>query len=1011
MLRSTTLIALLLLATLASGCPEPLEETRPNPLLEIPETASWVLPCLEGPVHVVRTEHDVPHIYATTERDLACAQGFVTARDRFFQMDLIARAGLGTLAEIFGDGGLSSDIDTRSRGGRMIADQLLEATTAEERATWTAYADGVNAYIDRVRSGEFPAPAELEAAYLFLGVESPADLMHDWGPLQLAGVGSTVNFVSGFETTDIKNQDKVDQLADYGTGLSESQLRHDGAVYDIWENIAPVYPAASGHDFGQSSSARDDQALRTPTMRSGPRVERNTLARAVAVAERLDQRPGRTGEPGFGSNAWAIGPDLTEDGVAVLGSDGHLALTVPSFLYNTHLDTQLLGDGDMHAIGITIAGAPMIGLGTNGRVAWGHTSQVSDINDYYRDEVTLDSDGRPASTLFQGEAIPMVELAEDYAVSAALGATAGTQSISRWVTGQGRPVFSLEGQQVDGPEDDPAAVNIFGSWIVAADLDADGVITAVTGAASHFSERHMIRHVRGWETADDVDEWAQHLAGMTSYSQHFIVADTAGNILYTGFQGMPCRGYLPRETDGTPVAGANPQLLIDGSLYPSFEVTYDADGFIDPAQDSELNCTIPYSDYPHARNPEAGYVVNSNNAPWGAAWDNNLWNDSVYIGGPWYGTWRSSRIIELIEEGAGSHSVESVSDIQADHQSRMATEFLPLLLGTLERAAELATQGKLTGTEARIAAAYTSQLAATEEARARLVAWNERGRVAASGVETFYNSPSAGDVQDSIATTIFNAWMGRFQNAVFNDEGLPSIFRPTSSYGKTRALKALVDGTGPDNPGNLASWNPVTEESAFFDVLGTEEKESRDELVVQALVDSLDYLATPFGGDRSGGYNTTDQSKWLWGLKHFVHFDSFVATEIGDDPLIASVFSDISITPDVLPLSDPPPGFGDPRLGLPGFPRPGDAFSIDAAGGIGTHNYSYGSGPVMRMSIALDPAGIHGVNVLPGGQSAQPDSPFFADQAALWLENQTFPIRFAVEDVIAGATGREVLNP
>ena len=106
-----------------------------------------------------------------------------------------------------------------SEGGRSmvyecakLADQMLDGTNAQERATWTAYADGVNAYTDRVRSGEFPAPAELEAAYLFLGVENPVDLMLDWGPLQLAGVGSTVNFVSGFETTDISNQSRVEQL-------------------------------------------------------------------------------------------------------------------------------------------------------------------------------------------------------------------------------------------------------------------------------------------------------------------------------------------------------------------------------------------------------------------------------------------------------------------------------------------------------------------------------------------------------------------------------------------------------------------------------------------------------------------------------------------------------------------------------------------------------------------------------------------------------------------------------
>ena len=57
-----------------------------------------------------------------------------------------------------------------------------------------------------------------------------------------------------------------------------------------------------------------------------------------------------------------------------------------------------------------------------------------------------------------------------------MGGSGGTEQVSRWVTGQGRPVFSLEGQEVGGPEDDAAAVNIFGKWIVAGDSDGDGVI-------------------------------------------------------------------------------------------------------------------------------------------------------------------------------------------------------------------------------------------------------------------------------------------------------------------------------------------------------------------------------------------------------------------------------------------------------------------------------------------------------------------------------------------------------
>ena len=1003
------LFALLLSIFVLVGCSE---EPEPNPLEEVAQSAAWELPCLEQAVHVVRTEFDVPHIYAASRSDLACAQGFVTARDRFFQMDLISRNGLGTLAELLGGAGLSADIEIRSRGGRQIADQMLESVSGEDLAVWEAYADGVNAYIEEVQTGQLPVPAELEAAYVFLRVDQPQELMKPWSALNIAGVASTVNFVSGFETTDIKNQEKVDALAGYGVGMIHEQLRHDGARLDIWENIAPVYPVDSGAGFGMNG-ARDRVPSAGPLQR-GTRVQPDVLARAVATAESMDRRIGRTGEPGFGSNAWAIGPELSADGVALLGSDGHLSLTIPSFLYNTHLDTELLGGGDMHVTGLTIAGAPMIGLGTNGQVAWGHTSQVSDINDYYAERIVLDTNGsgRPTASQYQDEEIPLQEIIEDYQVSIAMGGSGAVEQYSRWLTGQGRPIFSLEGEEVSDAGDHPAAVNIFGRWIVAGDTDGDGHISAISGAASHFAERHMVHHIHGWETSADVDEWASHLQGMSSYSKHFLVADTSGNVLYTGFQGMPCRGYLPRDSSGVPLQGANPQLLIEGWNYPSFSLRYNADNRIDPAADEPLHCSIPWADYPHARNPEQGYVVNSNNAPWGAAWDNNLWNEETYIGGPWYGTWRASRIHELIEEGAGNHSVESVAAIQADHRSRMGTEFAPLLLSVLARASELAGDDtELSESDQRIALLYQERAVELGEVSDRLSAWQSRGGVAGSGVETFYNQPTDDERLDAVATSIFNAWMGRFLDSVFNDEGLPGIFRPTGSYGRTRALKLLVDGVGAGNPMSLASWNPETNESVFFDVIGTSEVESRDELVISAIVEALDYLASPMTSDRTGGFGTTDMDAWLWGLKHFVHFDSFVASEIGDDPLIDALFEDLGVTTDVLPLSSPAPAADDPRYGMMGFPRPGDAFAVDAAGGISTSNYSYGSGPVMRLSVAMDPAGIHGVNVVPGGQSSHPDSPHFADQAALWLGNDAFPLRFYVEDVVAGAVGRELLSP
>ena len=52
-----------------------------------------------------------------------------------------------------------------------------------------------------------------------------------------------------------------------------------------------------------------------------------------------------------------------------------------------------------------------------------------------------------------------------------------------------------------------------------------------------------------------------------------------------------------------------------------------------------------------------------------------------------------------------------------------------------------------------------------------------------------------------------------------------------------------------------------------------------------------------------------------------------------------------------------------------------------------------------------------GVNILPGGQSGMTDSPHFSDQAALWLANETIPMRLSPEQVVEGAVGREVYHP
>src|SRR5690606_30727836 len=91
---------------------------------------------------------------------------------------------------------------------------------------------------------------------------------------------------------------------------------------------------------------------------------------------------------------------------------------------------------------------------------------------------------------------------------------------------------------------------------------------------------------------------------------------------------------------------------------------------------------------------------------------------------------------------------------------------------------------------------------------------------------------------------------------------------------------------------------------------------------------------------------------------------------------------------------------GDPREGLRWFPRPGDQFDVDAANpGLSGTRFTHGSGPVFRLVIALGASGVRGQNIIPGGQSGSPNRAEFADQARLWLANETIPLRYLPEEV------------
>src|SRR6266403_3304562 len=81
------------------------------------------VPGLRKPVEILRDRWGVPHIYAQTVEDLFFAQGYITARDRLFQIDLWRRIGTGKLAEALGPSAVDRDRLARAARWRGQMDQ------------------------------------------------------------------------------------------------------------------------------------------------------------------------------------------------------------------------------------------------------------------------------------------------------------------------------------------------------------------------------------------------------------------------------------------------------------------------------------------------------------------------------------------------------------------------------------------------------------------------------------------------------------------------------------------------------------------------------------------------------------------------------------------------------------------------------------------------------------------------------------------------------------------------
>lgn len=289
------------------------------------------LPGLSDQVDVYFTDFGIPHIYANSEADSYKALGYIHAKERLWQMDLIRHVGSGRLSELFGPDMIENDKFLRTMGLSSYARQSAKnyiKRNHESLPLVQAYIEGINSYIQN-------NPKPLEHTILGLEIE----------PFEIQNIFETLTYMS-FSFSNAHITDPM--LTELSQKLDSTYLNDLNIYHYKGESTLPSY-----------DDRYSEQAKKT-----------------VAVLNKL-------GVPEFiGSNSWVLAPEKTENGKVILSNDPHIAFSQPSVWYESHLNSP-----ENEYYGYHVPGAPFPLLMHSENQAIGITMFENDDMDFYVEEI------------------------------------------------------------------------------------------------------------------------------------------------------------------------------------------------------------------------------------------------------------------------------------------------------------------------------------------------------------------------------------------------------------------------------------------------------------------------------------------------------------------------------------------------------------------------------------------------------------------------------------------------
>ena len=305
---------------------------------------------LSTSVKVTRDAHGVPAIEAATLADLFFAQGYITAQDRLWQMDIMRRFASGELSEILGEETLKIDREQRVLGLRAAARKSLQMASPRDRSYFDAYARGVNAFIENHGS-------RLPIEFRILKYRPQPWLAED----SIVIANQMVKDLNFYTFRDALDRERI-------LGKLGPELTFDLYVNRSWHDRPPTVMRENLNDQ-QTPVDSDDEDDED----DGPD---NSVTRQRSTTEEIWAQ--HTPEAVNGSNDWVVSGAHTVTGKPLLSNDMHLGHQMPNLWYEAHLKS-----GNLDVAGVTLPGMPYVIVGHNQRIAWGFTNVGPTVADAF----------------------------------------------------------------------------------------------------------------------------------------------------------------------------------------------------------------------------------------------------------------------------------------------------------------------------------------------------------------------------------------------------------------------------------------------------------------------------------------------------------------------------------------------------------------------------------------------------------------------------------------------------